>query len=186
MLSLGACTADPFYAIDAYTILEKSTDFTGTRNRVTGTATLLFDTAFDAIESSRSFEITFQLQDGGTLRLLSHASDTLTTGIEVLFTRVGTSLQGTLVNGVNESGFTSKLTEIDASTRMEFFVNVTNTESTSRVVVWTYNSRDATKAALDTDRSGDAASPGPGLGTRWGIELTQATLVYARNKDSRI
>lgn len=184
--TLGACSPEPFYALDAYTILEKSTDFTGTRNRVSGTGTLLFDTAFDAIVSSRSFELTFQLQDGGSLRLYSHGDDTLTSAVEVLFTRAGTSLQGTLVNGATEVGFTSSLTSIDASTRMEFFVNVANTESTSRIVVWTYNSRDVSKAALDTDNSSDAASPGPGLGTRWGLALTQATLSYARNKASRI
>ena len=184
-LGLAACKSDVPPDLDDYTILTKDASFLATANRLSGTGTVLFSTAFSAIESSTNLEVAFTLQDGGSLRIDTYATNLLATGLEILFSRSGSTLTAKLVKGSTESDFSDQLTAFDVTNTIRLYIDVHNADDPARVLVWGVNSKDSSEALLDTS-SGTVTSPGQGEGTYWGFEMTSAGVSYARASTAHV
>ncbi|AHZ83732.1 hypothetical protein Bb109J_c3125 [Bdellovibrio bacteriovorus] len=139
------------------------------------------------VSSGVNFEVTFTLNDGGSLSLHTFASSNLQSGFTVTFTRTGTTLQVHADTQGNVQDWSSLFAAVDASGTLTFTLDIHNNERPAHVLIWNgakapdmdhtntvYNS-----AEDSLDLNYDAA-PGNGSGRAWGFTATNAQLLNAR------
>ncbi|UXR64289.1 hypothetical protein EZJ49_14570 [Bdellovibrio bacteriovorus] len=147
----------------------------------------LMTEGLSSVASAANFEISFNLQDGGSLTLHTFTNSQLQSGFKFKFARQGGALliqaeaQGQIQN------WSSLFTDIDATQKLTFTMDVHNNEHPAHVMIWVgaksssmnhtntiYNSAED---SLDLNYD---SSPGNGSGRAWGFELINAQLTNAR------
>lgn len=152
---------------------------------VQGTGSVLSLQALPGVSGANGFNIAFTLQDGGRLVMVTNADRKLKGGVEIDFSRTGTSLtvlvraQGTGI----EVDWSEHFAEIDASGEISLFIDVHNDHGDyAHLLFWTGS---AEEPFLDSGEHTDGA-PGNGVGGEaWGFHLTDAELRAAARNDPR-
>jgi hypothetical protein len=174
------------------TVLGESGELTVGPESIKGTGSILFQSALNSVTENSSYEIYFQLEDGGSLTLYSHANSALAAGYEMEFRRQGSGA-GSLKVTLRASGNTRNTLDergvdvfggLDAAKLLRFQIDVHNEENPAHVLLWTLPlGRDFTEdgSIFNTGDARDKSngSPGNGTSTRWGLALKNATLLKA-------
>lgn len=145
---------------------------------ITGTGSLVFNDPLDAIPSKHSFTLSFTLEEGGSVTLVSHATDSLQNGINVLFARNGTTLTVTLTAAGSNNDVSSAFTTVDASGTVTLQFDVHNDEEPAHLLAWTGDEFHEEDAIFNSEEGG-SETPGNGSGTYWGLILAKATVETA-------
>lgn len=149
-----------------YTVISnESSGIRLTGSDISGDGTLLFDASPGPANANIAYRLTFTLDDGGSLSLLSHASETLANGSVVTFTRFSETL------GVHASADPSAahlLSEPAASGEINLTVTVRNAETPPHVTV--------AASSIVFDNLADQLSFAQGQGDRFGLRLSRAVL----------
>lgn len=176
----GACGVSvPVHQLDDYQIVAKNDAFTTTLDKIAGTGKVLFSTPFGSLSSDKSYELQFRLEEGGVLRIDSHANTDRSLGVDILLGRSGALLTASLYKGSTETDITEALSSYDASSNMRMYIDVQNSQTPARVLIWAVRSRESSEALLDTS-AGVFSSPGRGEGLYWALEMSKASVTYAR------
>lgn len=144
-----------------------------------GTGSVLFGSSYNEFRSGGSYALSFSLTDGGSLTLVSHASDSLDGGWEITFLREGQTLHAT-ITAQGSSEASDAFVGIDASEPISVQIDVHNNESPAHALAWDTSAGenfDETLALLNTETTDN--SPGIGTGVRWGLVLRDATVSRA-------
>ena len=157
---------------------------------IKGTGSIVFDSRFEEFKSGGSYAVDFNLEDGGSVTIVSHANESLASGFEVQYLRQGSGpgslkvslrAQGAVWNAVNQ------FAAIDAAQAIRIQTDVHNDESPAHSITWNRNLGDdfaKEKAILNTAEEVDG-SPGIGTGVRWGLILTKATVTRADRSEPK-
>ena len=165
-----------------------------------GTGTSIFRQPIDGgMASDAGYELLVELNDGGSVTLVSHAGAELQGGLEMRFTRRGSgrgSLQvsltagGRTVSTVNSVGI-DVFGNIDASRPLWLQVDVHNDEAgEAHVLAWDLSEGidhfTGANSILNTDTNMKSnGSPGKGGGSRWGLILRQAVVKRANQGEGQ-
>lgn len=147
----------------------------------------LMTDGISSVASGANFEVTFTLNDGGSLSLHTFANSNLQSGFTVTFTRTGNVLQVHAdAQGISQD-WSSLFAAIDASGTLTFTLDVHNNERPAHVLIWSgakASDMDHTNTVYNSaedslDLNYDAA-PGNGSGRAWGFTANNAQLLNAR------
>ncbi|WP_374031245.1 hypothetical protein [Bdellovibrio bacteriovorus] len=147
----------------------------------------LMSEGISAVSAGANFEITFTLNDGGSLSLHTFANSSLQSGFTVTFTRIGNVLQVHADAQGEVQDWSSLFAAVDASTTLTFNLDIHNNERPAHVLIWNgakASDMDHTNTVYNSaedslDLNYDAA-PGNGSGRAWGFTATNAQLLNAR------
>ncbi len=153
--------------------------------KIKGEAAIVFKEALGEIQSDKRYTMVFSVEEGGSIRLVSHANETLESGVELNFTRQGAELS--LQTHVGSQQTSAKvLAGVSATKEIALVVEAHNSEDKTHILIW----RNDNEAALDFSEHNalfnselDAPSPGNGKGKFWGFVLKQASLTEASSSD---
>jgi hypothetical protein len=161
-------------SIDTHTQVSGGSNLTTSSTAIEGSGAVLFSNSLGSTDSGTNFTLTFTLDEGGSLKLHSYASNELTGGIDVQFTRAGTALS--VVVG---SASPSVLTGIDASGEIKITFDTHNDEAPAHVLIWNGTASTFTPEAAILELDGETGV-GNGTGTFWGLTLSTAKVKLAK------
>lgn len=144
---------------------------------LSGSGSLVFISPLAGITSKNSYALQFTLAEGGSLTLVANANNQIGNGLNIVFTRSGTTVTGvTQAGGASGTSFT--LAGVDASSTIQLQVDIHNDETPAHVLAW--NGSDFTEeAAIYNSEDAGLAAPGNGSGTYWGLILSNANVTGA-------
>jgi hypothetical protein len=157
---------------------------------IRGSGALLFDSRYREARSGGSYALDFTLEEGGMVKLVSHANESLAGGFELEFRRSGTGADSLKV-ALHAQGATwrsvSNFTNLPADQAVRLQIDLHNDEAPAHILVWNRalgDDFDLTKAVLNSAHEIDG-SPGIGSGTRWGLVLDKATVTLAEKGETK-
>lgn len=134
-------------------------------------------------DSGKNIALTFFLEDSGSLAVNAFSSASLENGINVVFTRSGSSLKAKTTH--KDSTSQEKNLTLNASSPVSVLIDVHNDESPAHILIW--NGTEATpseeNALFNTEK--DAESAGQGTETFWGLSLSKAKIINASLSDTK-
>lgn len=147
---------------------------------ISGSGSIVFNSPLSEIGSKNSYRLTLTIEDGGTITLVSNATNRLEGGVGVNFARSGETLNVSIVAGGGATDVSTKFVGVKASDPLTFQVDVHNDESPAHLLMWDGNISSFTQenARLNSEEAG-LESPGKGTGTFWGVVLKKATVTQA-------
>lgn len=166
------------FAEQTYLVVEAG-NLLRTETEIAGTGSILFVSPLDSLEAKTNFDLSFTLEEGGSLELVTHANAQLQQGASVLVTRQGKDLELQLKAG-DIATEAKVLTNLDASGKLRLAIDVHNDENPSHILAW-----DGSGTAFGEDDAlfnseVDAETPAQGKGTAWGLILSKAKLTGAQ------
>ncbi len=154
-----------YVAVDDSALEHKSTE-------VKGTGSFVF--VDPTKDDGNDFAVSFLLDEGGTLGLVTYGDDKLENGVTIRFTRAQEKLHVALVAGTAETDASEKFASIKASEELKFFVDSHNDESPAHIIIWSQDQTDLSQPVLNSEEG--FKSPGNGTGSVWGLKLKGATV----------
>ena len=153
---------------------------------LSGTGRIVFNDPLTEVGSNKNFDLSFSLEDGSSFTLITHSTNKLEQGVEVRFSRQGTSLKVTFRVQGSENDVSDAFLDVVASGPLRFFVDAHNSESPAHFLIWKGDatSFDEENALLNSESDGMAV-PGNGSGNFWGMSLENATLIEAAVGDAK-
>jgi hypothetical protein len=151
---------------------------------IRGSGAVIFDSRHSGFQSAGSYALDFSLEEGGSLKVVSHAGDQLEGGFELEFRRSGSgpdSLRVSLRAQGSAWTATNQFAGIDAGQAIRLQADVHNGESPAHILVWSRAGGEdfsREKAVLNSAEEIDG-SPGIGTGARWGLVLERASVTRA-------
>jgi hypothetical protein len=188
LVALGACNGDDgggvtysldgagYVVITAGTLQHNSTD-------VSGSGAVVFNDPLAGIASKHSFELSFTLQDGGSLTLGGYSSNQLANGVNVVMSRSGATLSVVLEAEGNQNDVSALFTGIDASGTIGVQIDIHNDETPAHILAWDGQDFDEAAAIFNSENDGD--TPGNGAGSFWGLILEDAVVSTAAAGDAK-
>lgn len=144
---------------------------------IEGSGSLIIITPLASISSKESYTLQFTLKDGGSLTLVTHSNNLLSSGLTMTFSRSGSALSGLTQAGITLST-PFLLAGIDASGTIQLQIDVHNDESPAHILVWS-GSNFIEEAALYNSEDPGLNAAGNGAGTYWGLVLSNAKVTEA-------
>ncbi len=157
-------------------------DLSRSESSISGSGSFVFNTPLTESDSKDSYRITFTLQEGGSLNLVAHSTNTLTNGAGLKFTRSGSALVVSIETPGGSTNVSDKFktgSGVDASKELTFQID-NHGEELAHIVAWDSSiaSPDKTNARFNSEDDGQAK--GRGAGTYWGILLSKAGITSAQ------
>jgi hypothetical protein len=168
--------------VAAYSILSgKDSTLKESSEGLSGSGVALFSDSLSPPDQVRRFQVSFRLEEGGSLRFYLFSSKALAKGLELFLIRSSGSLAGNLSYAGRDADVSNRLTTVDAKGDMTLTLEVDNSRKpAARVLIWNGEAGDAATALVDTNKSGHPVSPGRGEDVSWGVQLYKASLLKAR------
>lgn len=182
---LGGCGVETTRSLDAYDIVSKDDNFISTPNRLEGNGSVRFSDQLATAAGSGGFNVSFRLDDGGSLVIHLFADDALDSGLNWTITRSDDIVSGEMAAGSSTLDTTSSLEDIDATGLIRLYIDVHNDSTPARLIAWTLNSSNTDDAILNTDDSSQGPAPGRGTDRYWGLTLSDARVEAATQVDPR-
>ena len=146
----------------------------------------LMTQAPNSTSSGANFEVSFALQDQGSFRLYTFASNQLKGGLEILFERQGPTLKVAAKTTTTTQDWSSRFAHIDATEVITLTADIHNNEKPAHILIWegakdpSMNHRNAIyNSAEDSLDLGYDNGPGNGFGRHWGFQVHNAQLQKA-------
>jgi hypothetical protein len=162
----GSLTGHDFSILEAGAIENSGTS-------IMGTGEIIFNTPLGEIESNKHFQLSFSLQEGGVLSLISHSNQKLGNGIEIQIIRNDRTVYTRLVVG-GESTTPKILSGVDGTKSFNLCFDVHNQENPAHILIW--NGEDFSESTALLNSEVDERTPGRGDGIFWGLRLNKVTL----------
>lgn len=150
-------------------------DLNRSETSLQGSGKLAFETPLAGAASKDNFAMSFTLEDGGSLSLISHADTALENGLNIIFSRDAERLNVSLARG-SERSEAKQLEGVEGSGSIQLAVDVHNDESPAHILIW---SADATSYGEDSalfNSEEDGEAPGQGVSSQWGLSLSRAQI----------
>ncbi|MDC4227742.1 MAG: hypothetical protein MPW14_09330 [Candidatus Manganitrophus sp.] len=154
-------------------------------DNVAGSGSIVFNDPLSGVATKHSYALNFTLADGGSLTLVSHSSNQLANGINIVMTRSGAVLSVLIQAGGNQTDASPSFTDVDATQPIGLQIDVHNdeTDQGAHLLAWTGQSFDEGDAIFNSEDTG--GSPGNGSGSFWGLILQNATVNTAEVGDAK-
>lgn len=145
---------------------------------ISGTGKMVANLPLDSVQSAHHFEIAFRIPNGGALKLLTHATDTLESGNAIRFVRQ----RNIVIIEVDSLPVGQFETSAETDT-LRATIDVHNDESEgAHILVWAGG---ASTAGTENPLCEPHRQNGLlGAGSYWGLELDQATVSLAKFGDA--
>jgi hypothetical protein len=188
VVALSACNGDDgntvTYSLDGagYVVITSGTLQHNSTN-VSGSGSIVFNDPLPGIASKSSFELSFTIQDGGSLTLGGYSSNQLANGVNVVMSRSGATLSVVLEAEGNQNDVSALFTGIDASGTIGVQIDIHNDETPAHILAW--NGQDFDEAAAIFNSENDGDTPGNGAGSFWGLILEDAVVSTAAAGDAK-
>ncbi len=172
----------------------------GPQHSVEGFGELLFLCPLEQVQSQHSFELSFELEEGGSVTFVSFANGELQHGFEIEWRRQHEELVVQARSGGVEQNWSGPswaprfaeghFASVHASKPLQFTVDIHNWETPAHVLIWQglrkpqrqtphqalFNSATDT---LELKNNYPQSSPGNGQGRFWGLRLDGARITGA-------
>ncbi|KHD89252.1 MAG: hypothetical protein OM95_04485 [Bdellovibrio sp. ArHS] len=139
-----------------------------------------------SVASGANFEVSFSIEDGGTLSFFTFADSLLKNGIEFIFQRQGSKLLVFSSAQGHTQDWSVLFASLDASAVLTFTFDVHNNERPGHILLWegpkrtSLNHRNTLyNSAEDSLDLNYDNSPGNGFGRNWGFKIHKARLIKA-------
>jgi hypothetical protein len=144
-----------------------------------GTGTVLFRDPLGEVAGEKNISLDFSLEDGGSLSLVTYADTSLKNGVNLTFSRRGSSLNATLEVGSQKTDVRTVLSQ-DPFSKITLDIDVHNAETPVHVMVWNrgVTSYTSSNALFDSETS-QMQIQGNGTASYWGVALTKASITKA-------
>lgn len=156
-------------------IVSDSGTLTSTPEELTGTGSVIFKEPVGEIGSNKNYALTFTVEEGHSLQLLSHSSNKLAGGVFVKLNRDAAKLSLTLSAGGKETA-PKVLEGIDASAEISLWIDIHNSEDPAHILIWKEGQDDPTEDNAIYNSDADGATPGKGSDGFYGLILNKATV----------
>lgn len=158
----------------SYSVLS-NTSLTQADSNVSGSGSLVFSSPLASVTGESHFTVTSSIEDGGSLKLVVYSDAQLSSGVELLISRSGSTATAsvTVPGSTSSTDVSSQLSSVlnDVITgSFTLRVDMHNGEQPGHILVWV-----ADKSATLGDAS-LSEELGNGAGTYWGLSLNQATV----------
>ena len=102
---------------------------------VTGSGNLNLGQVVDTAASGKNFQATVTLEDGDSVTLLAFADSSLENGVNIVFTRSGSTVEWVLAENSGTLK-TSSFSDADATKELVINVDLHNDEEPAHVIIW--------------------------------------------------
>lgn len=182
-LGLSGCSSNPTavktFAGQGYLIVDAGT-LTLSEDSIGGSGSIVFNDSLAKIDSQNSYRLSFSLNEGGSLSLVSNSTNQLASGVMVKFTRFGSTLNVVIEASGGSKDLSSKFRSVNAASTVTFQLDVHNNENPAHLLGWGSESTAFTELNVLFNSENDGLeSPGRGEGNYWGVVLNNATLTQA-------
>ena len=134
----------------------------------------------DSVDGGKNIELTFSLNDGGSLILKAFSKTDLSGGVDIHLKRDASKLE------IKFGESQEKELAIDAAGEMKLLLDVHNDEDPAHIVIWNgagvFSKEDS---ILNSEDDGAIKPSGKGGDKFWGVTLTNATLSSAVVSDPK-
>jgi hypothetical protein len=160
---------------------------------INGNGELAFSTGLGLVNSSKSFRLRFELEDNGSVEIITYATRGLQNGISFKYTKLGNLLKLEVSGGNVKKEFTDVLQDFNPITELHFVMDVHNGHAdAAHLLIWPYtasgiyHSHDATLNSDDfkfpydeggLDFSEWYSTGVKGRGQFWGLRLNNAKVL---------
>lgn len=148
---------------------------------IQGSGSALAKDPIGEIKSDKNIEISFNLDEGGSVTLSAFGSKKNESGVAFSFLRKDKVLTVIVEAAGKNSNISKNFMAFDASNEVSLIVDVHNGESPAHLLVWKGGTENPTEtnALFNSKKAGDGESPGNGTGTFWGLNLSNAAVKTA-------
>lgn len=135
------------------------------------------------VAAGANFEVSFDIEDGGSFTLYTFANPDLQNGISIQFVRIQNSLKVFATAQGTVQDWSPRFASVDAAQTVTLTIDIHNNERPAHIMIWSglknsslnhrntlYNSAED---SLDLNYDN---SPGNGFGRSWGAKLDNAKL----------
>jgi hypothetical protein len=158
-------------------VLVDGGDLQRSANLLSGSGAVAFKEPIGALDSKKSYTLTFSIADGGKFALAAHGNEKLENAAEVRLSRAGNVLKVEL-GAAGQSTESKVLEGIDAAAEsVTLTIDVHNDESPAHILLWSGSDFAEDKAVFNSEE--DAETPGQGSGAFWGLRLQNSTVSSA-------
>lgn len=134
-----------------------------------GTGAVVFAEKLSRPESANNFILSFELEDGGSLVLVTNSTEKLSSGVSIEFSRAQGSQTLSVIAKAGDDTYdmSSFFTDLDPSIPLAISIDIHNDHGPSaHVIFWDENN----KRKMIVEDMID----GRGLGSQWGLTLSKA------------
>ena len=144
-------------------------------NLLRGNSSIVFNDPLGEINSAKNIDLTFNLEEGQTLQLITHCDNKLTNGVHIVLSRAKNLLKiETVVDGKHSP--TARLKMVSDSEPIRLFIDVHNDEDQTHVLVWDKVEKFPSEDNALFNSGVDGETQGKGKGRFWGMILGDATV----------
>lgn len=184
-LGLQACDSDSEKSVEVGEsvfgqtyLVNDAGDLDLSSGQIKGTGSLIFNQPLGGVDAQKNFALSFRLEDGGQLGLISHANSELAGGVSVLLKREGAALNVSLAAKDQESAAVP-LNGVDASALIQLRFDVHNNEDPAHILIWQEGASGYGEAEALLNSEDGPETPAKGSGNYWGLSLTKASVEAA-------
>jgi len=173
----GSFAGSSYFVIDAG-------DLVRSESQIKGSGSIVFKSPLASTDAKTNYNLTFSLEDGGSVELVAQSDGSLNKGVSVILTRAGTALNASL-KADDVTTEVKVLSGISAAGVVTISIDVHNDESPTHILLWNGTADDFAEDAALLNSEADAETPGQGKSTAWGLVLAKATLTSATLSDPK-
>ncbi len=167
-------------------ILKETTNlrFDGTTLKGSGSAVAKIPA--DEISGEKNFQLSFTLDEGGSLELAAFTNEAMLKGVGIKFSRTGEALKVELKNNDTTLDISTAFSEVVASQAISVHFDVHNGETPAHIIGWTSATQnpDASNSKFDSERDEAFGEfSGKGIGAYWGLILQSSQVTQAEPRE---
>ncbi|MBP6217255.1 MAG: hypothetical protein KA436_01565 [Oligoflexales bacterium] len=166
--SEGALNGKNYLIVDAGSL-------TLTGSELSGSGRVVFNDPIGEVGSNQNYSLTFTVDDGAALELVSHSDNKLENAVTIKLVRSGAKLSVSLLADGKETA-ARVLDGVDASTDIKLWVDVHNSESPAHVLLWKAGQSNPNDDNALYNSDADGETPGRGAAGFYGLILNKAVV----------
>ncbi len=168
-----ARTAGSFNSIDYFVVdagdLERSTSI------LKGSGSIIFKESLGDILSEHHYDLSFKLESGSSIELITHADNNLSNGASISWSRDNQNVTLKL-NANGKSSANVDLKDIDPTEVISYKIDIHNNETPAHILIWRDAEESFSEESALVNSEDGLETPGNGKGNLWGLKLVKAEL----------
>lgn len=171
-------------------ILKDSTNLSFDGTTLKGSGSAVAKLPADEVAGEKNFQLSFTLDEGGSLELAAFTNESMLKGVGIKFSRTGENLKVELKNNDATLDISAAFSEVVASELISVHFDVHNGETPAHIIGWTSATPDPdtsnSKFDSERDEADFGAFSGKGTGTYWGLILQSSQVTQAEPREVKL
>jgi hypothetical protein len=166
---------------EKFEILSQDGNLSFGSGTLAGTGSVRFADDLGSTATNSNFQLSFRLEDGGELSLVTHATQSLENGVVVRFKRSAAVLAAYVTTAGVTDDWSSYFSSLDARVPLNIAIDIHNDEPLTHLIFW----NELTGAELLNSAEDVDGAAGKGFGQHWGLVLKNASVSQAKKSAPR-